>query len=396
MSFLLPYTLKQRFHIIHRYILYRLLIALLAITGMLVFLVWLIQSLHFVSLVIDHGLSLQVFIKLTSLLIPPYVAIILPITTFIVTLFIYHSMKRERELTVLESAGFSIFSLSIPGLSCAVIATCVGFFLNLWLVPLSYHAFRQYEFNIRNQIATYLLQEGVFTHISNNLTVYVRSRAQDGTLHSLLIEDDRKPEEHTTILATHGAVTLSHNVPHIILYNGSRQVLDRKIGHLNTLTFHEYILTLPKLHNTETRIPDVSELSLLELLYPDPHKISQRDLGKFKVEGWKRLTSPLTCLSFAFVGLVAVLQGHTPRQGHVIRPLIAILTVIGLLALNLFCQNLAGRNLVLLPIVPLISILPAVICAIILFVSQFFPLETGKTLLNHMTRLKINLKTDND
>ena len=71
MSFLLPYTLKQRFHIIHRYILYRLLIALLAITGMLVFLVWLIQSLHFVSLVIDHGLTLQVFIKLKACLSLP-------------------------------------------------------------------------------------------------------------------------------------------------------------------------------------------------------------------------------------------------------------------------------------------------------------------------------------
>ena len=394
MSFLLPYSLKQRFYlIINRYILYRLLAALLAITGILVFLVWIIQSLHFVSLVIDHGLSLQVFIKLTTWLIPPYVAILLPITTFIVTLFIYDSMKRERELTVLQAAGLSLFPLAMPGISCAVIATCIEFFLNLWLVPFSYHAFRQEEFNIRNQIATYLVQEGVFTHISNTLTVYVRSRTNDGTLRGLLIEDDRKPNDHATILATHGTITLSHNVPHVILYDGSRQVLDRKTGHLNTLTFHKYSLTLPHRHQADTRLPDISELSLSGLLYPDQHKVSQRDFGKFKVEGWKRLSSPFTCLSFAFVGLIAILQGQFSRYEDVIRPFIAVLTVISLLALNLFCQNLAGRNLILLPLIPLISILPAGICAIILD-----PIETRK-ILKHLTTLTnrmIRLKTTND
>ncbi len=394
MSFLLPYNPKQLFcRIINRYILYRLLTALLAVTGILVFLVWIIQSLHFISLVIDHGLSFQVFIKLTSLLIPPYVAILLPITTFIVTLFIYVSMKRERELTVLQASGFSLFPLAIPGISCAVIATCIEFFLNLWLVPLSYHAFRQEEFNIRNQIATYLVQEGVFTHISNTLTVYVRSRTNDGTLSGLLIEDDRKPNNHATILATHGTITLSHNVPYIILYDGSRQVLDRKTGHLNTLAFHKYSLTLPQRHQTDTRLPDVSELSLSGLLYPDPHTVPQRDFGKFKVEAWKRLSSPFTCLSFAFIGLVAILQGQFSRYEDIIRPFVAVFTVISLLALNLFCQNLAGRNLILLPLIPLISILPAGMCAIILD-----PIETLKALkhLTILTNRMIRLKTTND
>ncbi|MBQ5546097.1 MAG: hypothetical protein H7707_01215, partial [Acetobacter sp.] len=93
------------------------------------------------------------------------------------------------------------------------------------------------------------------------------------------------------------------------------------------------------------------------------------------------------------VGLIAILQGQFSRYEDVIRPFIAVLTVISLLALNLFCQNLAGRNLILLPLVPLISILPAGICAIILD-----PIETRK-ILKHFKILAnrmIRLKTTND
>ena len=49
-----------------RYIFRQLLLALIAVTGGLTALVWLIQSLRFVELVVNHGLSLIVFAQLPS------------------------------------------------------------------------------------------------------------------------------------------------------------------------------------------------------------------------------------------------------------------------------------------------------------------------------------------
>ena len=66
-----------------RYIFRQLSLALLAVTGGLTALIWLTQSLRFVELVVNRGLSMTVFIRLTSLLIPSFVAVILPITTFV-------------------------------------------------------------------------------------------------------------------------------------------------------------------------------------------------------------------------------------------------------------------------------------------------------------------------
>ncbi|EHH67191.1 LPS export ABC transporter permease LptF [Gluconobacter morbifer] len=362
---------RHRLPLLDQYVLRQLLIALLALTGGAVALIWLTQSLHFVSMVVQHGLSLRVFIQLTSLMLPSFVAVILPITTFLVVLFVYQRMSGDRELTVMRAAGRSPLELARPGLLCALLSVLFCYTLTLWLAPVSYHAFHRYEFQIRNRMAAFLLQDGVFTTISSDMTVYVRSRDSNGQLYGVLVEDDRDPDAHTTILAERGTMVVVNDKPRVVLYNGSREEIDRHTGRLNVLTFgrNTIDLTSSRQNNHEDR--DAAEMSLHELFHPDPHEVSARDRGKFAVEGWHRLTSPLTVLSFAMIGLVTVLRGAFSRHGNITRPLTAILTVVGLLALSLMLQNLAGRNLALVPLIWIEALLPAIVCAGLLFAEQW-------------------------
>src|SRR5271165_2584539 len=120
-----------------RYILRQLLVALAAVTLALVALIWLTQSLKFVELVVNRGLSVRVFLELTSLMIPGFVAVILPITTFVVVQFIYQRLAGDRELTVMRAAGLSPFALSRPALTLAILAIICGHALTLWIVPAS-------------------------------------------------------------------------------------------------------------------------------------------------------------------------------------------------------------------------------------------------------------------
>lgn len=204
--------LKSRFLTLDRYVFHQLLVALLATTG--------VGRAHLAYAVFALCLSgggqrafLRVFIELTSLLIPSFVAVVLPITTFVVNLFVYQRLAGDRELTVMQAAGLSQFALAKAGLGCALMATIMGFLLNLWIVPTSYHAFRQYEFDIRNKMAAFMLQEGVFTKVSDAMTVYIRSRSHDGTLHGIMVEDDRQPGNQATILANHGSMMIVNDTP---------------------------------------------------------------------------------------------------------------------------------------------------------------------------------------
>ncbi|GBQ93287.1 transporter YjgP/YjgQ [Asaia krungthepensis NRIC 0535] len=353
-----------------RYILRQLFLGLVGITSGAIALIWLMQSLRFVSLVVDRGLSLRVFLQLTSLMIPSFLAVILPITTFLVVLFGYQRMSGDRELTVMQAAGLSPFQLARPAMACALIATVLGYILNLWLVPVSYHAFRRYEFEIRNRMAAFLLQDGVFAQLSKDMTVYVRKRDRDGVMHGVFVEDDRQPEARATIIAERGTMIVVNNQPRVVLFNGSRQEIDHHTGRLNVLTFDRNSLDLSGSKQADREVRDASEMSLSELFHPDPRYVSQRDWGKFAVEGWRRLTSPLTTLSFGMIALVAVLSGAFSRHGNIKRPLAAILSVVGLMAASLMLQNLAGRNLALIPLLWATAILPAIGCALWLFAPR--------------------------
>lgn len=356
---------------IDRYILRQLALALVAVTGGLVALIWLTQSLRFVELVVNRGLSLRVFLELTCLLIPNFVAVILPITTFVVVQFIYQRLAGDRELTVMRSAGLSPAALARPALTLALAVVAMCYVLNLLIVPASFGAFRQYQFEIRNRVAAFLLQEGVFTPVSDDLTVYVRSRDADGTLHGILVDDARQKNSRATILAERGRLVGTTDTPRVLMFNGSRQELDKQTGRLNVLKFAENAIDLVQgAKGEEQRFRDATEMSIEELLHPAPGAVNDRDIPKLRVEAHRRLSAPLTAISFTLLALFAVLTGAFRRHGNFLRPLVSVLAVVGLLALGLAVNNLAIRRPELVPLIWVYAVLPGAIVAWLLFGPQ--------------------------
>ena len=368
---LLPSRSAMSISRIDGYVLRQLLLALFAVSGGLVALIWLTQSLRFVELVVNRGLSFRAFFQLTSLLIPNFVAVILPITTFVVVQFVYQRLAGDRELTVMRAAGLSQAALARPALLLAAFAMSACYLLNIWVVPAAFTEFREYQFEIRNRLAAFLLQDGVFTPVSDDLTVYVRRRDRDGTLHGIMIDDARDKNAHATIFAQRGRLLASDGPPRVLLQDGSRQEIDRQTGRLNVLTFAQNSVDLTQSGKGETtRLRDPTEMSIGELLHPAPGVVADRDLPKLAVEAHRRLASPFTALSFSFVALVASLTGSFRRHGGILRPLGAVLSVVALLATGLAVTNLATRDTALIPLMWVQAILPAAVCAWLLIGPQ--------------------------
>ncbi len=351
-----------------RYITRQLLWGLLASTVGLVALMWLVQALRFVELVVDRGLSLWVFLNLTGLLIPQLVAFVLPVTSFAVVQMVYQRMAGDREITVMRGLGLSAFAIARPALGLGAGCLLLGLVLNNWLVPVSYSKFREEQFEIRNRMAAFLLQDGVFTEMGNNVTVFVRRRDADGTLHGVLVDDERNPAAAATIFAAHGDIASTASGPRVLLENGTRQQIDQKTGRLDVLSFAQDMIDMSnnaKADSTRQRDPD--ELSMAELLKPPLGNVATQNLPKLLVEANRRLASPISSLSFTLVALASVLSGAFTRRTDYLRPTLAILTVVGALVLQLAAQNLAGRNANLLGLIWLATIGPGVIAAVILF-----------------------------
>jgi lipopolysaccharide export system permease protein len=344
------------------YIFRQVLLALVVATGGLTALIWLTQSLRFVDLVVNRGLSFLVFLQLTSLLIPSFIAVILPITTYVVIQFVYQRMATDRELTVMRAAGLSPWALARPALAVALLATVIGFGLSIWAVPASLNGFKQFQWEIRNRLAAFLLQDGVFTPLSDKLTVYIRSRDPDGTLRGILVDDARDPTAHATILAERGRLIDSPTGPRVLLLDGSRQEIDHQSGRLDMLTFKQNEIDLAEATKDDsTRPADMSEVPLRDLF--NPHPVFERDRPKWVAEGQKRLSAPLTTISYAMVGLFSVLGGMFRRHGGVARPLATVGAMVLLLALGLAFGTLGARDNNLLFLMWVHATVPGIVCA---------------------------------
>jgi lipopolysaccharide export system permease protein len=248
----------------------------------------------------------------------------------------------------------------------------LGFALNVWIVPAASGAFREFQFEIRNRVVAFLLQEGVFTQVSEHLTVFVRSRDPDGGLRGILVDDGRNRESHATILAESGRLVADQGPPRVLLANGSREELDHRSGRLNVLTFAENTVELSDTDKgDEQRFRDPTEMSIAELLHPETSGVPERDWGKLRMEAHRRLSSPLTSLSFTLIALTATLTGTFRRHGSLLRPFLAVVVVVALEASGLAIGNLAARAPVLLPLLWLHASLPGAAAAWILLVPQF-------------------------
>lgn len=357
---------------VDRYVLNQLTLALLLVTTGLVALIWLTQSLRFIQVIVNRGLSPLVFVKLTLLLVPSFVATILPITCFIVVLFVYAKLAGDRELTVMRAAGISDLALARPALMVAAAAMLVCYFFNLILVPASLNAFRAYEFEIRNEIAAFLLEPGVFTPVSDHVIVYVQSRGQDNSLQGILIEDGRQADSPATILARSGQLTVTPQGPVVALEHGSRQQVDPKTGRLDLLTFQSNTVNLSgNAQNTAMNLTDAAEAPLGDLFHPAPW-LTEAQKSKWLVEAERRLTAPLTVIGFTLIGLLATLGGAFRRHGGLLRPLLAVTTVTLLVALELGVNNFVTKHLGLLPLIWVTTVLPGLLAALLLFFPRGF------------------------
>src|SRR5689334_709462 len=213
---------------ITRYILRQTLMIMLVVGVSFTAAVWLVQSLRLIDLIVNRGLSLGLFLYLAVLILPRFLDIVIPIAIFIAVLFTYNKLMAESEVVVMRAAGVSPIRLAYPALLLAAGATAVLFAFSAYLLPASNRAFKDLQFEIRNQFVSAVIQEGTFTPISENITVYVRNREPNGELSGLLVQDERDGNKVVTLIAVRGAFVDTDAGARVLMQNGTR-LLDERL-----------------------------------------------------------------------------------------------------------------------------------------------------------------------
>ncbi|MBL6947516.1 MAG: LptF/LptG family permease [Rhodospirillales bacterium] len=331
------------------------------VTTGLTCIIWLSQSLRFIEMIVNRGLSAGMFVYLTVLLLPNFLVIVLPIALFTVVVFTYSKLITDRELMVMRAAGLSQFSLAKPALILAVFVVGFGYALNLFLVPASYTKFRNLQWDIRYNYGHILLREGAFNAVAGGITVYVRQRTNDGQLLGLLVHDQRDKDNPFTLMASKGAMVETDEGARVIMFNGNRQGVDKKTNKFSILYFDRYVFDLtPDIEKTAPRYREPRERAMGELfnIRTIEPKMNEKEYGKFIVEGHKRLSSPLASLGFTLIGLACLIASSFSRRTQTRQIVLAITIMVALQGLALGLENLVAKQLHLVPLLYVLVLIP--------------------------------------
>lgn len=345
---------RTNLKIIDKYIIKQILFGLLIVSSILLGIAWFSQIIRLLSYLVNNNIGFWTFIRMTTLLLPDLLVIILPIALFAVVLFVYNRLVSDKELVIMQAVGMSVKELSKPALNIAIFITLMSFYVTLFISPIYAVKYRTFAFDAQNDISALLIQEGEFNEITKGLTIYVKG-SKDNVLSDIFINDQRIPTKPRTILAERGIITASNNNISIALVNGSVQ--EESDGKYTFGSFEKYTADLGVVAKNSVRNKRAGELKFFEIIFA-------RELGyandetypKFLVELHKRLIEPLYNIIFTLIALVAIFKSPLNKRSNSKNMIFAVFSMIGVEMLYIALLNLLRVNRHLYPLVYLITI----------------------------------------
>lgn len=302
---------------IDKYIIKKLFISLLIVCIAMLSLAWLTQVLRMLDEAILRGASIPIFLSLTISVLPNILSQILPLGLFISTVFVLNNMGKDNESIIILSSGISNFRILRPFLVFASIISILLMILSLYLAPagMRYSKLKMHE--LKNDISSTILRDGLFSMPAKGLTVYAKSKERDNSITGVLVHDNRDPENSITYTAKKGLFFNENNDSKLILIDGTIQHKNslKPSGGITTVKFerNEYSFSefLPESENFNQ---DSSQRYLGELLFPkedNPYVLKR--INNFLAVGHHKLAQllhPITLSLFAFCFLINKIQSR--------------------------------------------------------------------------------------
>ena len=344
---------------LHRYMFRQLVWWTVVVAASLTCIVWLTQSLRFVEMIVNTGLSVTTFVTFTLLLLPSFLSLIGPIAVFAAVMFTYTKMLNDSEIVVLRASGLSPLKIGRPAIVLATIVMVLGYLNSVYLMPSTFREFKDLQREFRSELSSLFLQEGVFNPVIAGVTVFIRERSESGELYGIIIHDERKPEKPVTMMAEKGAIVSSENGPRVVMANGNRQEVREDDGRLSLLYFDRYTFDLSALNKSDIHLwREPRERFLHELFFSTEQAAKIYNYRKLRMEGIFRLSSPLLYMAFTAIALALLLGGDFNRRGQFVRILTAVCIATAVQVIVLVAKSVGEKTPEIEPVmygIPLIS-----------------------------------------
>lgn len=329
-----------------RYLLRQCLAPFLVASGIVTAIVWMTQSLQRAEILVEHGEGLLVFAKLSILIVPSLLAVILPFALFAGALYSLQRLHADSEIAVMFAAGVSRMRIGAPLLVIALATAAATLWVNVDLMPASYRLLKREIADIRADIASAVLRSGEFIALADGFTLYVEDARPGGQLTGLLVNDYRGSGYPETYMAQRGLLQETPSGPVLQLINGNIQRVARYTGQVDIIRFDKTAVNIGAYAEQHGELQlETTERYLSELFNPDMKNAWDRQNARVLVaEGHARLSSPLYVVAFALLALFALIGGSYNRRGYGARIAIAAAAAGVARVAGILLQGVAART----------------------------------------------------
>ena len=297
------------------YIFNQLLRTALALTSVLVGIIWLFQTIRILELVVNRGAAVGDFLVMSVASMPLWLMIAIPISGFIAVNWVFSRILADRELLVMQSIGLSPLQLAKAPIALGVLLTTFLAVNTIYILPTSFGVYKDLQFKFRNSIPTILLRDGVFIEVVNDMTMFIGSRDDNDIMRDLFIHDARIGDRIITMTAQSGEFIERDGYPTLILQNGERSErnAEGQSGAILLFDTHSVTITRNSSQQTERASIDYNEDSISNLLSTDAVNSPQYYLQRH-AEGHYRIASPWLGLGLALLSAAIILRGQIRRD----------------------------------------------------------------------------------
>ncbi|OAN70270.1 LPS export ABC transporter permease LptF [Jannaschia sp. EhC01] len=314
-----------------RYILKQLVMLFCFFSLVLVSVYWVNQAARLFDSLIADGQNVGVFLEFSALTLPWIVQLILPVSAFVATLYIFNRLISDSELVVLQTAGLSALRLLRPVLVFGCLMALLVALLGNLLAPTARAQFIERQSEVRDDLTGRFLRAGEFIHPTDGLTVYIREISPLGEFRDLFLQDASNPGVEVTYTATTALLVRSDNGPRLVMFDGIAQTLDLETGRLATISFSDFTYSVATLiDDSALRQVDVRELPTLLLLTADRQMADALNLplAHMVFEGHDRIAQSLFVIFVPLIGAASLMLGSFSRFGVWKQILIAVALVL--------------------------------------------------------------------
>lgn len=301
---------------LQRYIFGRIVLVSASSFAAVLAVVWVTQVLTRIDFTTISGESLSSFFAAIGLLTPQLIALLMPVSLVIGMVQVFTTMNSDSEMAVVSAAGVSRGMIAKPVL---IIAMMIGVFVLIsahFIEPRAGRALRDVLTTMRTDLLTNFLQEGAFTKVERDLTIYVDRRLPGNALGGIMVSDTRDEKTALIYYAQSGVIGKVDGNDVLVLTNGQIHNKRRVDGAISVIRFNSYAIALSQFASATGEnfyYPD--ERETVDLLNPDPNeRLAKNRPSWLRGEFHRRMSDWLYPVLFAFVGLAIAGQTQSHRQ----------------------------------------------------------------------------------